>query len=106
MIYCYRCAACDARHELDLPIGTAPDTLAVDGVPSCCAGRKDLVRDYRAEHKVLATGKLANDAKYPYVSRRLPKRLPGCQTDSKGLSVVQNKAHEREICARHEYHRD
>lgn len=46
------------------------------------------------------------DNKYPYVSRRLPKNLKGCKTNADGLTIVESKSHEADICARTGYHRE
>lgn len=44
--------------------------------------------------------------KYPYASNVLPRKLPGCEHDAKGKPIIQNRQHERNICARYGYERD
>jgi hypothetical protein len=44
--------------------------------------------------------------KYPYASNVLPRRLAGCQCDQRGRPIIQNRQHEREVCASHSYTRE
>ena len=44
--------------------------------------------------------------KYPYVSRSMPKNLPGCETNKKGQPIISSRRHEREIMSRHGLKRD
>lgn len=46
------------------------------------------------------------DNKYPYVSSRLPKNMPGCRVTDKGKPIIESKSHEANIAARHGYRRD
>lgn len=97
MIYCYRHP--DGRIiEESFPIGSAPPVLIFEGV--------ECNRDFGAENKGTNDAECRFDGKYPYVSKRLPKNMPGCPTDKKGFSVVVSKAHERELCARYNYSRE
>ncbi len=60
-----------------------------------------LVSDYQvsAEVETITHG-------YPYVSRSMPKNLPGCETNSKGQPIISSRRHEREIMSRHGLKRD
>jgi hypothetical protein len=39
------------------------------------------------------------DAKYPYVSSRLPRNLEGCRCTPEGKPIVESKSHEANILA-------
>lgn len=58
-----------------------------DGIPQLSAGIYGVVNQY------------------PYIARSLP-RHEGEPTDGRGHVVVQNRQHERELCAEHGYVRD
>ena len=51
--------------------------------------------------RILSIGSAVNtqpcSSKYPYVSARLPKNAAGCQTDSAGRPVIQNRQHEDRV---------
>lgn len=97
MIFCF--AHPDGTiHERVYPIGKAPAEIIIGGVP--CP------RDYGSENKVFADAAAGFAGKYPYVSRRLPKNLAGCETDKRGHSVVMSKRHEADIMSRHGYSRE
>lgn len=41
---------------------------------------------------------------YPYVSRALPRKLPGVgDYDNQGRPVIRSQSHERDVAARHDY---
>ena len=44
--------------------------------------------------------------KYPYVSRSLPKNLPGCDSNNKGQPIITSRRHEREIMGRYGLERE
>ena len=60
-----------------------------------------LVSDYQVSAEVETI-----THKYPYVSRSMPKNLPGCETNSKGQPIISSRRHEREIMSRHGLKRD
>ncbi len=44
--------------------------------------------------------------KYPYVSRKMPRNLPGCETNKNGQPIISSRRHEREIMNRYGLERD
>lgn len=42
---------------------------------------------------------------YPYVSRALPRNLPGCRVDKQGHPIIESRRHERNISSMHGYQR-
>jgi hypothetical protein len=42
---------------------------------------------------------------YPVASRALPRKLEGCRHNEKGHTIIENKEHERSLCAKHDLRR-
>jgi len=97
VIYCFKHPSGEV-HEQSFPIGTAPASIFVDGV--------ECPRDFGSEIKHTNDAACHFAQKYPYVSKRLPKNMPGCPTAKNGHSVVVSARHEREICSRYGYSRE
>lgn len=38
---------------------------------------------------------------YPVVSRALPRKLKGCRHTDKGHTIIENRKHEQDLCAKH-----
>lgn len=96
--YCYKCP-CGKDLEHECPMSEIPPSVT-------CECGEEMQRDLRAELSSATIATRPMDAKYPYVSNRLPKGLEGCPTDAKGRSVIKSKAHEREVCAKHGYSKE
>ena len=94
MIYCYRCPACNVLSQKDFRMGAAPGNVAC---PSCSAIAE---RSWSDEGPKINADYQSAANKYPYVSHRLPRNMPGAPHDSSGKPVVLSQRHEREIAAR------
>ena len=106
MIFCYKCTECDNVMEEVHRAGNAPASIMC---PNCGA---NAARDYGSENKVIGDAKIANDNKYPYVSHRWADtdvakdcRQVEVTLGKRGvkakLPVIESKAHEANLAAKH-----
>lgn len=101
MLFAYMCRMCREGFTQSHRAGQAPES------PVCeHCGSTDTHRDYRAEGNKVNAEQVKSGQQYPYASRRLPRGLEGCPTDSEGRTVIQSPRHEREVMARHGYERE
>lgn len=89
--YDFRCETCQKQFEQRHSIKTVPRTVpCIDG---SCTG---------TAQRQLSIGSGVNtqpcSSKYPYVSDRLPFKLPGCQHVGKlGKNVIRSRQHEDQV---------
>jgi len=99
MKYTYWCDPCQANFEI---VRSMKDATTVEPCPTCGG---ECGRDFQAEGATPSAA-VGDWNKYPYVSKRLPKNLEGCQTNKFGQPVIESKSHEREVMAKHRYRRE
>lgn len=98
LTYSYECKECGGL--FDLSVKSKEEFL--DARPKCpSCGSVSVRRANPAPyHASLTAGKSRMDAKYPYVSRRLPRNVfRNCRHTKDGKPIIESKAHEREIMA-------
>lgn len=61
--------------------------------------------------RIMSTPQISADVKnvvhkYPYVSRSLPRHMPGAQHTKEGMPIIRSRQHEREVGAQQGLKRD
>lgn len=100
MRYSYDCKKCGHQAEITKPVSQCRRD---EPCPACGSL---MHRDYQADNISFADAKATADSKYPYVSNRLPRDLPGCNHDSLGKPIIESRAHERDVMAKHNLKRE
>lgn len=100
MQYIYWCGECQEHFE---QTKSMKDATLAEPCPKCS---NEAGRDFGAENSGPATYAIRAGMKYPYVSRRLPKNLAGCQTNHLGQPIIESARHEKEIARQHGYRRE
>ena len=82
--------------ESYFPVDDAPkigDTVEINGVQ--CTRKPSFVLD--------SAGINRKTHQYPYVSRALPRNMPGVESyDKQGRPVIKSQQHERNVAAQHD----
>ncbi len=104
--YHRRCRSCLHQFAVEM---TPEDFIDADSIPcpECQSeSRSDVPSAGGRASDLGAAAKARFDSMYPYVSRRLPRNMPGCRLNEKGQPVIESRQHERRIMAEHGYIRE
>lgn len=100
--FTFICRDCLNVFDREVPAPSAPgETHPIfDYQPVCECGSHNCKRHTRLGRHEFNESALKFQSMYPYVSTRLSLNHPGCERHTdQGKSIVENRDHERRLCA-------